>query len=164
MEATGQMSMTEPTTLEFATESQGRGFLSSLLLDPLACRKDIGLVSQAVRRWKLSDDKKAIVVERLIGIIEKTSIGVMTKDGIESVDGPADANAIAAARVVVTIEGQLQTDDLGVAGTTVNVGVNYQQYEERVAGLPYAEVRARLLAEAKAMVRRFETDDEASPP
>lgn len=34
----------------------------------------------------------------------------MTRDGVETVDGPADANAISAAKVLVAMAGQNQAD------------------------------------------------------
>ena len=151
---------TEHPTPE-AIAFRGLGLSAPLLLDRHRINEDLRLAARAVRnRWNLPPTKCDNLVSRLFDITAKTEVTVITKNGEElSVGGPADVNAIAAARVLVVMMGQNQTDEIGVAGTTVNVGVNLTQYEERVAGRPYAEVRAALAAEAAEMTRFLEAQD-----
>lgn len=117
----------EPTTPGDAT---GKGFSTPFLQDPLAETKDIQIMATAVKkRWNIPDEIKDAIVDRLAKIVEKQYVDVMTKEGPEALDGPADANAIAASRVLVAIEGQNQSDDHVVlkttepsGSTTINIG------------------------------------------
>lgn len=73
-------------------------------------RKDLQLVERAVRSgWNIK--RKNMIKRRLLEIMEKTHVSVPTKMGTVDVDGPADSNAIAAARVLVAMNGQDQSDD-----------------------------------------------------
>lgn len=82
------------------------------MTDPHRTPSDINLVSRAVReRWSIPADRRGVVVARLLEIVEKRTVDVMTKEGPASMEGPADSNANAAARVLVAMEGQNQADD-----------------------------------------------------
>ncbi len=121
-----------------STDLSGKG-VSGLLLDPLAETKDISLLRRAIKeRWRIPEDRKDGLVTRLFDIVEKTSVTVMTKDGPESIDDKADTNAIAAARVIVAMEGQNQIEQNPTTTPTVNVGV-------AVNGVTPAQVAAELI-------------------
>jgi hypothetical protein len=157
----------ETTTIEVtepapeASASRGQGLSEPILLDPHRIQEDARLVARAVKhRWPLKRSKCRGLVERLFAITEKTAVTVLNKKGeTESVDGPADVNAVAAARVLVQMMGQNQEDENPKSrGTTVNVGVNIQQqYEERVAGRDYDELCAEIAAEAASVTKRLES-------
>lgn len=87
----------------------GKGATSGLLLDDRHVRGDARMIRQSLR-WAVSDDVKADLLKRLHRILRKRTVDVMTKDGPVPMEGPADANAIAAARVLAAIEGQNQKD------------------------------------------------------
>jgi hypothetical protein len=73
---------------------------------------DINLIASAVRRrWPVPPETAAVVIDRLTKIVQKQTVGVMTKEGPADLEGPADANANAAARVLVAMEAQNQADD-----------------------------------------------------
>lgn len=70
------------------------------------------MISRAIReRWPVPDGMKRRTLHRLAKVIRKTAVMVNTKDGPVPVDGPADANAVRAAAVLVAMTGQNQTDD-----------------------------------------------------
>lgn len=82
--------------------------------NPKEVREDLKLVERAVRKgWNIK--RKNMVQRRLYEIMEKTHVSVPTKNGMVDCDGPADSNAIAAARVLVAMNGQDQADDHLVA-------------------------------------------------
>lgn len=67
--------------------------------------RDVSLIRRALRDgWNIPADLRQEVVERLATIIRRESVTVLTASG-ESVDlhGPADCNAIAAAKVIVAM-------------------------------------------------------------
>lgn len=109
-----------------AEASRGQGLSEPILMDAHRMNEDVRLVARAVKhRWPLKRSKCRGLVDRLFGITEKTAVMVTTKTGeTESVDGPADANAIAAARVLVQMMGQNQADESPTAKEQTNVGVN----------------------------------------
>lgn len=105
---------------------RGQGLSEPLLLDPHRRAADLRLANRAVReRWKLPSNKCDSLVDRLFDIAETTSVRVRTLEGYESQDGPADVNAIAAARVIVQMMGQNQADELPVADNQVNVNIGF---------------------------------------
>lgn len=72
-------------------------------------QEDVAMVSRAVReRWGVK--KKDAVVDRMLGVVEKKSIKVLTTDGTFEDEARADGNAIAAARVLVSMDEKDQTD------------------------------------------------------
>ncbi|MFN9295361.1 MAG: hypothetical protein ACK6EB_45380, partial [Planctomyces sp.] len=86
------------------------------------------LVTQAIQqRWPIGADKAAAVVDRLMGIIQTTEVMEPTVDGgIGPNQGKADANAVAASRVLTAMVAQNQRDEQAARpkqGMTVNVGV-----------------------------------------
>lgn len=90
------------------------------------------MLARAIREgWEIPKAKRGEIVDRLLRVMEKEEVAVMTKEGIETLDGPADTNAIGAARVLVAMDGQNQTDfwnqdkneRLDAGKTTENVGI-----------------------------------------
>jgi hypothetical protein len=110
-------------------------FPSGFLQDPLAERKDIAMLSNILkrRRFALSDDIKAECINRLCRIAEKEFVDVMTREGPQALDGPADITAVAAIRVLAQFESMNQKDEFKLidvelkkneapAGDTYNIG------------------------------------------
>lgn len=78
--------------------------------NPKEIKKDLRMIEGAVRKgWNIK--RKNMIQRRLLEIMEKTHVSVPTKNGMVDCDGPADSNAIAAARVLVAMNGQDQADD-----------------------------------------------------
>jgi hypothetical protein len=117
------------TTLTAAAERRKvSGETSAILVDATEVRQDCRLVTQAVQqRWPIGPDKAAVVVSRLMGIIQTTEVMAPTADGgIGPDQGKADANAVAASRVLTAMAAQNQRDEQASKpkhGMTVNVGV-----------------------------------------
>lgn len=83
----------------------------TILTDPHRVISDVKLVGRAVREhWPVPAAVKPRIVDRLLDIVEKETCQVMSKEGPVSLDGPADANSVAAARVLVAMTGQNQAD------------------------------------------------------
>lgn len=84
----------------------------TVLSDPHRLASDIKTVGRAVREgWDVDSGTKKIVKGRLLTVLQKETVTVMTKMGPAQLDGPADSNAVAAARVFVAMNGQDQADD-----------------------------------------------------
>lgn len=102
----------ENTALQPENAGSQRSVLLLADMDPAQTKSDLRLIRKAQREgWKISPKVKRIIARRLVGIVQKTEVEVVTKDGMAHVDGPADTNAIAAARVLVAMNGQDQVDD-----------------------------------------------------
>lgn len=73
---------------------------------------DMNTIRRALReRWPIPEETRSVLLERLKTIIEKPTVQAMSKDGPVSLDGPADANAVRAASVLVAMMAQNQADD-----------------------------------------------------
>lgn len=84
----------------------GQG-VSSLLSDPHRQASDVAMISRAVREgWHVPMDKRPHIVNRLLKIVDKETCEVMTKAGPAHLDGPADANAIAASALLQRMTAQ----------------------------------------------------------
>ena len=104
-------------------DSRGQGQSVTILSpeDEKRHQADIRLAARAVKwRWPVPEDSKSVIIERLLTVVKKEAVAVMTKEGPAELDGPADSNAIAAARVLVAMEGQNQSDEQHDKGETVN--------------------------------------------
>lgn len=96
---------------EITIKSGGQGEGPAVLVDAHRTKSDINLISRAVREgWNVPVEGRAIVVRRLLGVVAKTSVDVMTKEGPANMEGPADQNAVAASRVLVAMDAVNQTD------------------------------------------------------
>jgi hypothetical protein len=86
---------------------------TELLTDPKELRKDLGLVSQAVRRFgSRLQEVGPELVDRLAAIVKKTTVSTLTKDGdFVEVEALADDNAIRAAEVLLKAVQIAQKDD-----------------------------------------------------
>lgn len=100
--------------------------------DAKQVRKDLGLVNQAIKkRWPVTETAMKKIVRRMMDVIEKTSVDVIGPEGMVFNDeAKADANSIAASKVIVQMSAMNQRDELAVIkaaepkqGMTVNVGV-----------------------------------------
>jgi hypothetical protein len=113
---------------EDGVKSGRGGDTGRLLTDPKKVTQDLRLLNRAVRSgWNIK--RKNMIKRRLEGILGKTVVSVPTKNGMVEVDGPADSNAIAAARVLVAMNGQDQADDFAAMKkpetlTPPNINVN----------------------------------------
>ena len=93
------------------TTQGGQGGAPSVLTDDHHTRADCALVRRAVREgWNIGPDDKEILKARLRGIIQKTEVTVPSQAGPISVEAPADANAIAAVRVMLAMDQTDQSD------------------------------------------------------
>lgn len=115
------------------TSSWGKGGILTNLSNPAEVSKDLSLIERALKgRWGIPDSKKALIQERLLKVVNKEEVSVATKDGPVTVEEPADRNAVAAARVLVQMNGQdIECDQFEsksgkptVPGTQVNVFAN----------------------------------------
>lgn len=98
-------------THSVASLSGGQGDALTILADEKRAKSDTALVGRAVRLgWPIEQANKDEVVRRLLGIVRKKTIEVPTKEG--SIDSAyhADGNAVAAARVLVSMDAQNQAD------------------------------------------------------
>ncbi len=105
--------MDESLESKQAESSRGEGELQTDLLDTdkRRLRGDLRLITTAVRKaWPIPEAKRVEIVDRLLEVVAKREVAVMTKDGVEILDGPADANAIGASRVLVTMDSLNQAD------------------------------------------------------
>src|SRR4051812_7409767 len=96
-------------------EQVPHGGLGELQTDLLAgdthIKSDLRLIARAVREgWDVAKDRRVRVVDRLMKVVDKEAVSVMTKDGPVSLDGPADSAAVGAARVLVAMDSINQTD------------------------------------------------------
>lgn len=79
----------------------------------------------------MSDAVRRNVMDRLLEVVDKRVVEVPTKTGPAFLDGPADANSVAAARVLVAMDSQNQAEaqfeareaeKANPAGDTYNIG------------------------------------------
>lgn len=87
--------------------SWGKGGVLKDIENPSEVKKDLSLLNRALKgRWNLSDQKKQQIQDRLMEVVEKREVTVASKDGVDTVEEPADRNAVAATRVLVQMHGQ----------------------------------------------------------
>jgi hypothetical protein len=92
------------------SDKTARGQGQTLLLtDPHRLQSDIKMIGRAVaEEWDIPE--RATIIERLMEVVRKRSVEVMSKEGPIALEGPADANAIAASRVLAAMVGQNQAE------------------------------------------------------
>lgn len=96
----------------FDTFCSGEEGALSVLTDPRQEVRDLKLLNRAVRgRWDIPLEHRKAIVNRLLGIVSKEQVTVMTKAGPYLLEEPADKNAILAAKVLAGMEGQNQADE-----------------------------------------------------
>ena len=110
----------------------GTGLSTPFLRDSISAEKaDLALARRAVReRWPMSDAVRRNVMDRLLEVVDKRVVEVPTKTGPAFLDGPADANSVAAARVLVAMDAQNQAEaqfenkesEKTTSGDTYNIG------------------------------------------
>lgn len=108
----------------------------TVLSDPHHTRSDARMVRRAVLNgWPVADKDRPVIVDRLVGIVAKTSVTALDATGKPvELDDAADKNAIAAARVLVAMTGEnlsdahhadkIEVDRLNAATGAVNAGVH----------------------------------------
>lgn len=100
-----------PDTANDLQPSGGQGDFAPLS-DPHRIESDCAMLRRAVReRWGVPHDKRGTVVTRLVDIVRKTSVLIPVKDGVFDSEAVADANAVAASRVIVAMVAQEQADE-----------------------------------------------------
>lgn len=128
--------------------------------------QDLALLDQAVQqRWPIPQSKRPMVLKRMLGIIAKRQVTVMTKKGdVICVEGEADKNAILATNVLTKMEKQNQDDQLKdiepipqqhqhVHVHTTTVDANGVPVESKVVVDPEAEQRRVGLLNLAAALR-----------
>lgn len=94
-----------------AEKPESCGGLGGLLLGPTHIESDLNMLRRAIAEdWPIAMEDRPPIIARLRGIVAKKETMVMTKDGIEMLDGPADRNAIAAAAVLERMVGTNQDE------------------------------------------------------
>lgn len=162
-------SMIEPTSSAYSNTEKGTkergprrserargGDTGKLLTDPKKVGEDLRLIERAVRsRWGIR--RKGMLQRRLIEVVEKRQVDAifLTRDGIqrEPDEALADKNAIAAAKVLVQMNGQDLEDDHfaeknkkpSVPGTMVNVFNNTDPGQSRILQLAQSLGATRLI-------------------
>lgn len=136
------------------TESDGdRDGGVTLFENQKETRNDLSLVSMAVKkRFPITDTKAKKIVDRMMVIIEKTTVQIPLSDGaVFDCESTADKNATAAAKVIQAMSAMNQRDEFeamrrGVQSkqqsqTVVNVGVSVDNRtnERRNRALAIAE-------------------------
>ena len=117
------------------SDATREGIVSDVLANPKSLAADLALVNKSLRWPQRTEDRNTIVIDRLVGLVEKTGTQRLTKDGDLILDEEvADKNALVASSILVSIEAQQQRDDhlekrlstpqRQIPQTTVNVGVN----------------------------------------
>lgn len=110
------------------TSSWGKGGILTNTSNPSEVSKDLSLIERALKnRWGIR--KKELIQDRLLKVLNKEEVTVATKDGPVTVEEPADRNAVAAARVLVQMNGQdieceqfeIKSGKPTTPGTVVNV-------------------------------------------
>jgi len=104
---------------------------SDILEDPETQAADLSLIRRNVRWAGMTDAAKAEIVDRLRGVVRKTETVSVNKDGEPvATQDVADANAILASKVLISLESQIQKDEhlekklARPAGRGLSVGVN----------------------------------------
>lgn len=114
--------------------SWGKGGVLTNLQNPAEVSKDIALIQRAItQRWGVQ--KKELIQNRLLKVLQKEEVTIASKEGPLTVEEPADRNAVAAARVLVQMNGQdieceqfdVKQGKPPVPGTQVNVFANSSQ-------------------------------------
>lgn len=124
------MSETDENEPSDRPESGDQGPLPGFLVDPAQETRDLKLLERAIRnRWPINDEHRSAIVNRLLRIVDKDEVTVMTKMGPAVLEEPADKNSVAAARVLVAMVGQCQADEHIIlktpepaGSTTINIG------------------------------------------
>lgn len=139
-----------------------------LLLDRHRMYEDTRLVAKAAKqRWPINQKKRNTLVNRLTGIVEKTSVSTMTKHGeVVEVELPADINAIQAAKVLVEMEAQNQKDDHaaeGIGGNNVQINIGTDALEMKAAQYGLTESRLKRLVERR-VIEEEQADNGGTDP
>lgn len=106
-----------------AKQAESKKGSTDLLSNESAIQADIALVANAVvNQWPVKADKAAVIVERLIGIVEKKTVTIPCGEGVFESESEADKNAMKASDLLFKMANA--NNKKPSAGTTINVGVN----------------------------------------
>jgi len=93
-------------------DGRGEPLQSPILLDPARAVQDIKLSGRAIKeRWPMTPRKLKGIVERLYHIVRTKEVTIPVKDGVFDSKSEANKTAVAAARVLVSIAAQNQSDE-----------------------------------------------------
>ncbi len=123
---------------------------TELLTSESELKKDMPLIQTAVKhRWPVAPEKAQVLVDRLVGIAEKTVVMVPCGEGIAPSESVADTNSIKAIALLQAMtkqnhaEEQKQNTGPSVGPqTTINVGVSVD-----AAGIDERRSRVAAIAE-----------------
>lgn len=98
--------------------SAGDGGDIDVLADPTHFRQDCRLVRRAVRSgWPIGPRKRRVIVDRLMSVVEKTSVEIPTATGSFASEAHADGNAVSAARTLASMHWHNLTEQGKVSGS-----------------------------------------------
>lgn len=84
---------------------------------------DLAMVNRAVvNEWPVMAEKAGVIVDRLIGIVEKKTVTIPCGEGVFESESEADKNAMKASDLLFKMANQ--NNKKPATGTTINVGVN----------------------------------------
>lgn len=95
------------------TKLMSGSLTTDILQDPNCIAEDISMVSRMVksRRWpEINPKRQRHIISRLFRIVRKDLVTTDTPSGPVIDEAKADSNSIAAAKVLLAIEGQVQAD------------------------------------------------------
>ena len=108
---------------KFTKIAEARRDSTDLLSNESEVRADIALVENAVvNQWPVQAAKAAVIVDRLIGIVEKKTVSIPCGEGVFESESEADKNAMKASDLLFKMANS--NNKKPAAGTTINVGVN----------------------------------------
>lgn len=99
----------------------------ALLADVSELKQDATLITQAVTEiWPVKPSQAAVIVDRLMGIVEKKTVTVPCGESVFESEAVADANATKAAALMKSLvdANKRHSGNQKPAQTTINVGVN----------------------------------------
>jgi hypothetical protein len=108
---------------KFTKIAEARKHSTDLLSDESDMSSDLAMVNAAVvNQWPVQAAKAAVIVERLIGIVEKKTVTIPCGEGVFESESEADKNAMKASDLLFKMANS--NNKKPSAGTTINVGVN----------------------------------------
>ena len=141
---------------------------SDILEDPATQAADLSLIRRNVRWAGMDDEAKTEIVDRLRSVVRRTETVVVGKDGEPvAAQDIADANAINASKVLISLESQIQKDEhlekklARPAGRGLSVGVNVGL--NQVQMMHASQRRERLTRMMQNVERRQKGEPEIPP-
>ena len=108
---------------KFTKIAEARKNSTDLLSDESDLNADLAMVNAAVvNQWPVMAEKASVIVDRLIGIVEKKTVAIPCGEGVFESESEADKNAMKASDLLFKMANH--NNKKPSAGTTINVGVN----------------------------------------